>query len=340
MANLILRANGALFANWQSIDVLQSIDAATNQFTLTVKTGSPVQIAAGAPVQLEYEGQRVLTGYIDALINNYDSQQWQQQLVGRSKAADIVDCSTEGMEFKPMRLDAIARQLLQPFGIDVVLNTTIEPLKKSHNIAAAENIWCFLEKLAAYSGVLLYSDNNGAVVIDRVGARSSETILKLGVNILSASNRCDVSQRFSDYIVCGDADMSAWNGNSDISRRGHAKDKHVLRHRPCVIQSDSSTDIASCERQAIWQRNTNFGRGQSITYTVHDWIDDQGKLWQPNTRVFIDDYFSNVQERRLISDVRYILDEKRGKISELTVQPPEAFTINQLPEPAGTGGTW
>lgn len=339
MPDLWLHAGNEQFTGWKSINITRSIEQGSNRFEVAVKTNAPLPLAEGMPVQFTYAGQTVHTGYIDDLVDDYDATRWDQSITGRSRMADIIDCSTEGKTFAAgQTLYPIADELLRPFGIAVEVFTQLVPFKADHPLAAGRALWEFLDELARYAGVLLYSSANGNLVVARAGAQRSSTALVLGENVRGARATRSASQRFGEYIVIGNGDMAVqWDVKKITGQRGVARDMAVQRHRPVVIPSDHATDKQGCEQQALWQRNRNYGRSRPVTYVVGDWLDGNGVLWEPNTLVPVVDPRLGIDEERLVTTVHYVVDED-GKRAELTVQPPAAFDLVPLPEPdAATG---
>jgi prophage tail gpP-like protein len=340
MPDLLLKTNNTVYTGWKTISIVQSIDMAANSFDIGVKSNTSLAINEGDACYLQYSNQVALTGYIDDINDDYDATHWDQSITGRSKLADIIDCSTEGMEFKNQTVDAIARQLLSPFGIEVVVATDVGAALAKQNIAAGETIWAFLEKIARYRALLLYSDVFGRLVISRVGTQRSKTALVLGQNVRSARRGRSLKDRFSHYIVLGEgAGSSVLDTAASITgNKGIVIDTyvHARRYRPLVIIEDDPADNAVCTQRATWQRNTHFGRSRPITYVVSDWLMDDGMLWQPNMMVPVKDHRLSINQELLISEVNFIVDEQ-GKRCELTVQPKEAFELAELPEQLDSG---
>ena len=151
----------------------------------------------------------------------------------------------------------------------------------------------------------------------------------LGKNIKAASGHRSHRSLFSDYIVNGQ--QTLWY-SSDSSANSQPKAKVTgdsARYRPTVFQSDSPADTATCEQQAEWRRRMDYARSRGVTYTVQGWYQTPGgRLWEPNEITHVTDSRNKFNGTEvIITEVRLILSERQGRITELTVMPAPAFDL-------------
>jgi len=336
-----LLINGTAFGGWTSVRITRSIKQICDTFSLTlserwsgaVGSDTPPQISAGDPCQVYCGDELVITGYVDDTLPSYDAQQHVISVQGRSKPADLVDCGHAGKQWtQPRTLLQLARELAWDFGITVRADTDVGAAFQRPAIAAGQTRFEFLEKLARQRGVRLISDSDGTLVIARTGTVVVPDALELGKNIRSSSGRFSVRDRFGEIVVVGQtAGTDTWNGTAAASIRGSATDTDVRRARRHVLVAENAADAAACRKRAEWQRNTNYGNGEALTYTVSGWRHSSG-LWLPNTRVSVTDKWMRLDNRELlIPAVQYILD-KEGRRTELQLMPHEAFDLVALPE--------
>jgi prophage tail gpP-like protein len=211
-----LLVSGELYSGWQSLRITRGLDRATADFDLSVSerwaNGAPGeenvwQILPGESCEIRFEGETVLTGYVDAYRPSYDANNHAIRLTGRSKTCDFVDSSVMvpigaagGGQFKGMTVGAIARSLAQPFGIEVVIEQEGPP-EPEVQVQQGETCFALVERLSRLQELLVTDDALGRLVLTRAGAGQASTALRHGVNILSASADLDHSKRFSEYVV-------------------------------------------------------------------------------------------------------------------------------------------
>lgn len=334
-----LLINGQSFTGWKTTRINRSIKQICDTFSLTLSerwsgrmgTAAPPQVRAGDACEIYCGDDLALTGYVDDALPSYNSNQHTISVSGRSKAADLVDCGHPGKQWtQPRTLYQLALELAGDFGIPVRADTDVGAPFQRPAIEAGQTRYEFLEKLARQRGVRLVSDVDGTLVITRTSSLVLPDALELGKNIRAASGRFSMRDRFNEVIVVGQtAGTDTWNGTAAQSNQGSATDASVRQSRRHYMVAENAADAAACRRRAEWQRNTNYGNGEALTYTVSGWR-HSGGLWLPNRRVPVTDKWMRLDRLELlISSVQYVLDEE-GRSTELQVMPPEAFDLVPL----------
>ena len=338
MDEVVLSVGGTRFEGWESVAISRSMEQGPHDFELaltnTWRSLRHREIRAGESVRLSIGNDVVISGDIDDLQPDYDAERVQLAVAGRSRLADLVDCSTVGKSFSRQSLDAIARAICEPFGIEVVVSIDAGAAFANVVLDEGQSPWEFLDYLARVRGVRLMGDESGRLIITGPGNRLAARPLVLGDNIVSGRGQFTFRSRFAEYLVVSrNGDTYLGDAESTTSIAGKAADMGVRRYRPTVIVADDDCTPAECQAQAEWQRNTAWGRGQSVVYTVRGWREQPGgQVWTPNTRVMVDDPYMGVKEERLLVEVRLLLDDQ-GQRSELMVMPREAMLRKPLPEP-------
>lgn len=340
---LILVVDGTPHYGWTRLTVGRSIERGPHEFEVSMtnrwgaaESTSPRTVLAGMPVQVLVNEDLVMTGYIDDVDPEYDDKNHSITVRGRSKLGDLVDCSTEGKQFKGMSLLAIAKTLCEPFGIAVNADSSVQDVAtqqftQTKTLDVGQPIWEFLEELARTRAVLLTSDANGNLLITRAGTGRADVALVLGQNIKSASGSFSHRELFSDYTVTAQQPDAVQLEGVDVSQPiGRATGSG--RHRPFVVSADESADVAGCKTRAEWQRNVHYGRSQGVVYTVSGWRQTpEGRLWAPNEIVTVDDAWSGIDSDLLIAETRLTLGGQ-GSTTEIRVMPKEAFDLVPVPE--------
>ncbi len=341
MVDVVLVVGGQRFSGWKEITLIRSMEKGEFEFDLVVsnrwKDSSTRGIKEGDAIKLYLGNELLVSGFVDARDPQYDAENHSLLITGRSVVGDLVDCSTTGKQFKNQTLLQIAEALCKPFGINVVVAEDVDvgaPFKE-RAIDEGQPIWEFLEQAARVRALRLMSTPEGNLLITQASEERAAESLELGRNIRRASAHFSLRSRYSHYIVLSNQERGESLQASDIAHpRAEVIDTAVkrIRYRPLVIVNDDPANLNDCRIRADWQRNTHYGRGNSIVYTVGGWQEiPGGKSWRPNTRVYVDDSYAEIKQDMQIVEVRLKLT-KQGRYSELKVMPPEALALLPLPE--------
>lgn len=337
MSEVAIRINNNVLTGWTSVRINRSIEQVCNTFTLTLTENwgdgdEPPLIKSGDACVVLCDGEPVITGYVDDALPSYDASQHTISVSGRSKAADLVDCGLPGKQFKNQTLLQLAVYVCGLFGFSARADCDVGAPFASPSIEPGHTGFEFLEKHARQRGVRLVSDANGTLVITRTGTKVVTDTLELGVNIKSASGRFSMRDRFNQITVVGQtAGNDNWNAAAAATNMGSATDSTVRTARKHVMVAEQAADSAACKKRAEWQRNTAYGRGEALTYTVNGWR-HSGGLWEPNTRLPVKDKWMRLDNKQLlITAVQLVLD-KDGERTELQLMPPEAFDLIAIPD--------
>jgi prophage tail gpP-like protein len=349
MSDIQLKVGHQVYGGWKLVKVRRSLDLFASTFDLAYTDRWPGQggarpIALGAQAEVYIDGQKLITGHVDKAPIRYNAKERSLGVSGRSKVADLVDCTFNADKFNDLQRDnqtllQLADYLAKPFGIKA--RSTVKDLKAVEQsfINNSQTVFDFLEKAARKEAVMLIDDPDGNMVITRASDRRVATALVLGQNILECDGEESHRDRFSVYNIIGQYPDSGsqhdpeWKAN--IS--GRAEDKG-MRHRPTTIDAETALDYAAAEKRAIWQRNLNYGRSRPYTYTVNGWRHAEG-LWEPNTLVLVFDPWAGIVgkdskgEWLMIGTVEYTLDDN-GERTRLTVMPKEAYDLIPIEDDA------
>lgn len=337
MDELALHLDGHRHYGWQTVSITRSMERAPFDFELTLtnrwRESQHRRIRAGMACKVWLDDDLVIDGFTDEIQPEYDAENQSLIVAGRSRLADLVDCSTAAKTYTEQTLDAIARDVCKPFGIEVVVNADVGAAFKKLTKDEGQSPWEFLEYASRMRAVRLMGDAQGRLVITGPGQRLAETPLILGENVRRASGNFSFRNRYSDYLVYATSGEVFGSAADTSHPQARSRDTQVRRYRPMTIVSDADAQSADCKTQADWHRNTAYGRSQTVVYTVRGWREKPGgPIWMPNTRVKVRDEYAGVEGERILVEARLILDDK-GRTSELLVMPKEALSIEPLPEP-------
>lgn len=333
MSKVELRVNGAFYGGWKTIRIERGIEQIAGTFELSVtdrwvEQSALRQINPGQSCQVMIDQAVVITGYVDTVAPQYDKQQHTITVSGRDKTGDLVDCSAihKSGSWSGRRLDQIAADLCQPFGIKVLRATDMGGAVLVSAIEESESVFEFLERAARMKAVLLVSDGLGNLVLTRAGSGAPVAMLTEGENILAAKGEFSWKDRHSRYIVksqgIGDDEF---NGALVAHQQAEIGDASITRYRPLIVLAEDQGTGATLGQRAQWERNVRMGRGSRATVTVQGWA-HEGNLWKPNTMVHLHSPMLYADADLLIASVAFMLDEQ-GMRSELQLVRREAFDL-------------
>ena len=336
-----LAVGGGRHEGWTSIRVTRAIDSLASSFSLELTerwADRPTRftLEAGVSCAVEIGGETVITGYIDTLDPGIDPQQHSIAIGGRDRAADLIDCSaiaTPG-SWRGASLEAIAAELAKPFGITVTARAPTGPPLRQFALQQGESVQAVIERLGRFAGLLAVSTPAG--MVELIAPAESAPVMTLieGVNILSASATHDVTGRFSDYLVKGQAAGDDHvNGRTVAGPSGSATDPAVKRHRPLLLIAEEQSTLANLAVRARWEASTRAGRAQTAQVTLLGWRRPDGALHAPASTVTLDAPSLFMTGAMLVQQVALVLDE-RGEVAELTLVPPAAWSQLPVPEKA------
>lgn len=339
MPEVMLSVDGKDWGGWKSYRIGLGMQQLAGTFSLQLTErwagqATRREIPEGAPCTVHYDGELLITGYIDRVNPTYNAQDHSVGVSGRDKTCDLVDCSAPSTQWIGRGLADVARELCTPFGITVIdqagANDPFVSLKPNDG----ETCFEMLDHAARIRGVLLITDGKGNLVISRAGQAKANDSLVLGENIQQGAGNRDFSDVFSHYILKGQSQGSdELSGEAASAIMAKATDSRVKRHRPTTIIADGPLDRAGAIQRVTWERNVRWGRSQSIDYTLVGHRQSNGELWRPNILVSVYDGYNYLNgAERLITDITYVLDDQ-GERVEPTVMPREAFDLLPQVEP-------
>lgn len=330
-----LKVNGMIYGGWKNVRITRSIEQMAGTFELEISDRWPGQlkrtpIKPGEMCQVLLNGQPVITGRIDTVMIDYDSQKHSIRVGGRDKTGILVDCSAAYLsgQWRNVHIEQIAKNLLSQYDIKVE-TFGLEGIRpfRSYSIHEGESIFECLERAARMIGVLLTSNPDGDLVITRAMSDGEGLVLIEGGNIKAARAEFSWKDRYSEYIVKGYGRLFG-DGDHVHSAPVHAIGDPAISHfRRLIVLAENHSDNASLKVRAEWECNVRRGRGCRGSITVQGWENKFG-LWYPNTIVSVTSPLIYLAESKmLIVGCSYTLDDQGGSLTELAIARPESFQL-------------
>lgn len=343
-----LYIKGKIYEGWKSANITRSVEALAGSFKLTTTdrwdvSSDPWQILPGDPCVLKVNGENLITGYVDSVAPSYDSESHEISIAGRDKTCDLVDCSAyvKSFEIRRQNLKGIADILCKPFGIGVIVKSPAGAAFSSVAIQPGESVFDCLDRYARQRKVALTTDGLGNLVFAAIGTGAAHDALVEGVNILQANATLDHTERFSQYIVKGQAPSSgdtndAWN-EAQNAVESRAVDSNIKRYRPLIITAESGVSSGSAGTRAQLEAKKRAGESTQVNITVQGWTQSNGELWPLNAMVRIKSPLLYLDEDMVIASLAFDISDS-GSITQITLKRPDAFIEIEKKEKKSSGG--
>lgn len=367
---IALSIGGAIFDEWTRVEVTRSLDDISAGFSVELRDAARSMASwpfaslvalrnspdRWSEVTLSIDGQPVLVGWIDEIDPHADEGEVSVTVTGRDKSGDLVDCAAtvDGpAEFRNVTVLQVAKKICEPFGITVKADVDVGAPFDRVAIDPGETAMSAIEKLARQRALVVTSDGIGGLVLTQTGKQRAAGALIFPGNVKGSSAASRAQERFSEYVVKGQAEKAAGGRTTStyldataeplttdpadraakqaareeagVTIAGRAKDEEVRRYRPIVSLGRTQLDAKSAQKQADWMMRTARGRSDEIEHVVRDY-GIAGALWRPNTLSLVDDSFLSVHRDMLIAVVTYAYDEG-GSSTRLRLTGPEAYDL-------------
>lgn len=283
-------ANNRVFSGWEQISIDRSLESASGGFSLTVSGWNVDTIGPEAECRVAISDEIVLTGTLEGIKDSSSSKSHVVTVKGRSKTADVVDCSAVPQGFSNMSIDRIASLLCAPVGVDVVSDLEFPPIP-SFRVQPGETIYSAIERAARKQFLLITDNAAGDLVLTRaaVGENPAGLSRKLvfGENILSRDYDLDWSGRFKTYKVHG---QGATEGDVFHRQTGEVTDDSVRRNRTLLLVGGAQQPGVTPANRAEFERRMRLGKSVAYSCIVQGWRDSQDALWRTNSMVSVYDH--------------------------------------------------
>ncbi len=286
----------------------------------------------------------VLSGFVDAIEQEFWEDRSRTSLSLRDRTGDLVDCaaSIDGpFEFSNANLEQIIPRIAKPFGIAVrFLVSSGAPFSRLA-IQPGETAYEFIERACRMRAVLPLSDGLGGLIVTKPGGMRAAGSIVYGRNALEGSASLDHTQRFSLYAVKGQAEALDESTAAETSGpEGRAVDPLVTRYRPILVIAENQGFDLTLQGRAEWEARFARARSSRARYIVQGWsAGNAGTIWQPNTIVRVEDPARGLKRDMLIVAVTFSRSE-RGTTTALDLALPEAFDLPAQREDPGNDTPW
>jgi prophage tail gpP-like protein len=332
-AKITVVVNGEAYDGWLESEVDRSLENLAGTFSIPVSLtpGSPPNIKRQDEVQILIGSRKVITGYVLAADPFYRGNDCGMRVTGRDRAGDLIRCSAifKGGQWRNVKIDRIIKDILGPFGLELVVDTDIGDPVVDFKLNHGETALDAIARAARLRGVLVTRDDNGRVLLTKAGQKLFKGAIVRGQNVISMDSIGNDEDRHSQYFVFGQGNVMV---DFDQARglKAVAKDDEIKRYLPLVINADGNTTQAELQTQANHTMRVRRGHAYGFRYLVEGWT-FQGEPWPLNQRVPIYDDVAGLDGAEwLICGVRQKCDLRAGDVTELVMRPIEAYDTAPL----------
>ncbi len=352
MDDLALLVNGRSYSGWTSIGLTCAIDASSGAFSVELTerwegqngSGSQVEpwpIVPGDKCEARLAGIPMVVGYVDIFRPSFSATDHTINIQGRDKTSDLIDCSAVHSpdEWRNISLLRLAQILAKPFGISVSAEVDLGAAFPVCKLQQGETAFEAIERYARQRKALLRPDGAGGLLITRAGTRRASVALVQGENILAASGSIDHSQRFSSYLVKGQASYGVdSDGETEAHIEGTVSDSGIARYRPMLLIAEAGDSTADAVERATWEANSRIGRSASASVDVQGWRQyPGGPLWEPGMLVPVKIPWLRMEGVMIIRQATYERGAS-GTTTKLDIVSPQAFAPEPPDKKKGSGG--
>lgn len=339
---MVLQIGATNFGPWEQVAVTVSIESMPRYFRFTAADPTPGLITPGQSCRVYAGKDLLITGFVDRVNVQIGGDEHGLVVTGRGLCQDLVDCSADpegnpafvgGSITASDTLD-LAKKLASQFGIAVrsAVADRGKPIRQMQ-IALGESPYEIIERVCRWAGYLVYEDETGGLVLDRVGTDKMASGFAAPGNIENAQILAEIDQRFSDYVVVWNSLASLADLNSIVNQRAQATDRSMPRKRKKIIVSEQLDPTAGVsdkdfgQQRADWEMARRIGRSQSIALTCDSWRDSKGKIWTPNRLAVVNVPAADVNNLEWVIGAVTYRKDRSGTHADVILMPKQAYSI-------------
>jgi prophage tail gpP-like protein len=352
--DVLITVGDTTVSGWKSVRISAGIERCPRDFDVTATEVFPgvdkIVMRPGDECSVFLGKDRVLTGFVNRYSASIEPTGHTVSVSGRGACQDVVDCAAhwQGQQIVSTSVLKVAQDLCEPLGI-TVRGASGPPVGKPGADRASriipymvlmlgETVWTIIERMCRLSGLLVFEDADGALVLvegptadpDAAGSLDvAGTGFAEGVNVKSASLALSDDQRFSPYEVYWFSFNPLLEFGEEQNFISSSADPGVRRYRPHVMIAETGKEMSHqvAVDRANWEASRRWGQGHQLTIVTDSWRDGNGKLYRPYTLARLELPTLKVSGVAwLISEATYIKGAG-GTSCELKLSPLESFAV-------------
>lgn len=357
MSKIYLEVNGIKYEGFTEISVNSSLENFCSSFSFATTLKEKLSIVGSNTgkfandiklqnkVKVYIDDIKILTGYIESLDLDYNSQSHNIVYSGRDIGGDMVDSSIIQASYKQRNFAILTQIVLSKNGftnVKVINKAGLLLLEPTEVIKTedGEKVFDFLDRYAKKLQVIIKINRDGDLEI----VREDDSVVKNMLinnrtkdnNILSAELQLTTKDRFNVINVFSQANNRKHTSTS-ISQKGTAKDSAIRSTRRISLNMSTASQSKTLSALAQWNVNVRRAKGSRYTCKVVDFYSERienilvfelgfNKIWQPNTLVDIVDEVAQIEGTFLIQGVQFNQTVNNGSFTTLSIVERGSFT--------------
>nr|WP_150103207.1 hypothetical protein [Hyphomicrobium denitrificans] len=272
---------------WSKVTLNAAINEACRKFNFE-STERPGQFSfpPGTSVEILASSDLFLVGYVNAYSGNGDADTHQISVKGRSSSQDWVDCSAiHSTGYAEDKTPVEFAREFNPYGFSITDKIGLDSIPYQQ-IMQGETGFEYLERALRPQGATQMGTPDGGIEITNasVAERAAGALVE-GVNIGPWSVDLTDGTRHSEYTIKGQNRHG--HGDHNLRIKQQAQDGGVKRYRPKLIVHEGDCDNKRARNRANHEKERSAGACIKAQITTPSWRDGAGKLWTPNTLIFV-----------------------------------------------------
>ncbi|MBX3588799.1 MAG: phage tail protein [Ramlibacter sp.] len=342
-SELKLTIGGLTQAFWQSYevesDLLKPADAWRVSLGLT-DDALPAGVQPGAAVTLHVDGELVLSGICDEMVDGAAKDRRDLELCGRDGAGVLLDCSAPVFTATQQTLAQVVAKVVRPLGVTKVrIDAQEQFLRERVSTEPGDSAWSALQRAAEANGLWPWFEPDGTLVVggpDYASEPVAELVMRRsgrGNNMTILRRKRDISESFSTVTVLGQAHSGTTSGVGKHNVRATVEDTGVPVYRPKILcDHEAQTEaIARARGRKLISDSRLKGFELQAEVVGHRVGPAPAPLWRPGQRVRVISEPHDIDGVFFLMGRSFILDRKKGQITRLRLKEDGVWTLDAHP---------
>lgn len=333
----LLFVNKVIYRGWKSVNITRSINSFSSSFSLELTdkwspNSRDVAVKPGDLFHLHVDGTSIMDGYLDSVSISAGANEKTISVNGRSRAADLVDCSYDGpTQFKKTTMKSIVEKLVAPFGIATSFTSDPGEFNKI-NINQGETVASIIGRMCLQKKLIVYTTYRSNLIFTKNGFKRATNEIIEGENLISGSVTRNNSNRFSKYTVKSQGSSPTAGANSLLGNVGEANDPGITRFRPKVIVSENFSSNELAIERANYEASKASAEGTRFKVVVQGWRQSNGDLWDVNQVIALRSPALNYSGYLLCESVTFTKSQGGGTTTTLGLVRSDAYQFEPIAE--------
>lgn len=338
--------DGRLHDQWDSAevdsDLLVPADAWHVSLGTTGEYSLPAAVVPGVPVEIRIDGDRVMTGRVDAVARAVGKGRHDLSLSGRDGAAVLVDCSAPVFTARQIGLADIVAKIVKPLGVTRVrIDASGTRRREKINVEPGDTAWDALANVAEANGLWPWFEPDGTLVVggpDYTTPPVATLILRRDgtTNVERLDERRSIAGRHSRVTVLGQTHGTE-SETGKHALRASVDDTGVSWYRPRIAVDHEADSTAVCESRARKLISDARLSGYALSATVKGFRivapgePGDGLLWAAGQRVHVISEPHGIDAPMFVMARRFTASRSGGTTTELTLKEDGVWAIEAHP---------